>query len=516
MTYPGRLRLVGAVAAVLWPVASGVAAGAAQRPPAGADREAPPAAVAVTNYADATTVRHCAALIRGTLADASATSVVVVNESSTRPTRRMTGLAHKGRFVALSELVPGANTLSIQAGARKTALTLFYTPQTNPYVIRVIYLTDNTGDTRFQTPLKDDPQDYRGKLDTAMKLMQTFTAERLHDLGFGRVTFNLELDAEGRVAVHTLRGSLSIREYHKLEDVKWYEDACRLVRRNMGNPRAKDLVILAFTRFDAEARRSYGHTALGGGDLAMFGGGDLFAWPDSLGEVQKAFMNAQRVDPGQFLSDSVGRHAFWAIASTTIGAALHELGHTLDLPHCRDNMGVMSRGFDHLNRVFTLVEPPHAGRDKPCEFKEDEKACFEPASAAWLKAGRWFALDKRTYHDRRDTHMRFDALSRSVVIESGNGIAAVVLGVGGEAAKNIPLHSMTPRRFLLPMSSLDKGMSVDNVTIRVMDAQGMGTAAELRNLVAEQEKAAPSAAPKPQGGVQGRALDGPGRGNLSR
>ena len=125
--------------------------------------------VRVTNYADGETVRFPTPLLAGELSDADLKSVTVTNASSNRATRQMEGLAHKGKFKVLTELVPGKNTLRLRAGPAARSLTLVYKPQTNPYVVRVIYFTDKTGETAFQTPIAKDPQDWRGKLDTAMK-----------------------------------------------------------------------------------------------------------------------------------------------------------------------------------------------------------------------------------------------------------------------------------------------------------------------------------------------------------
>jgi hypothetical protein len=145
-------------------------------------------AISLTNYTNGTTIRYPVPLIRGKLADANATSIKVINTSSNRNTRQMEGLAYEGNFKVLTELVPGNNKLIIRAGRGELALTLNYKPQTNPYVVRVFYLTDKIGNTEYQTPIENDLQDYRGKLETAMKLMQTFCAERMNDLGFGRVS----------------------------------------------------------------------------------------------------------------------------------------------------------------------------------------------------------------------------------------------------------------------------------------------------------------------------------------
>ena len=46
------------------------------------------------------------------------------------------------------------------------------------------------------------------------------------------------------------------------------------------------------------------------------------------------------------------REFYWANYSTSVGASLHELGHTFDLAHTPT--GVMARGFDDLYRVFTV------------------------------------------------------------------------------------------------------------------------------------------------------------------
>ena len=38
--------------------------------------------------------------------------------------------------------------------------------------------------------------------------------------------------------------------------------------------------------------------------------------------------------------------------ATTLGAMIHELGHTLDLGHTEN--GIMARGFDDMDRFFTI------------------------------------------------------------------------------------------------------------------------------------------------------------------
>lgn len=441
--------------------------------------------IRLTNYTDNTTIRHPVPLIRGTLADANATSVTIINTSSNRTTRKMKGLAHKGTFKALTELVPGANKLIIKAGKDELPLTLNYKPQTNPHVVRVFFLTDKTGSTEFQTPLENDPHDYRGKLGTAMKLMQTFTAERMHDLGFGRTTFNLELDEAGRVKVRTLRGEDTAEHYHKTDGLKLWQYAGRLIRRNHPNRCAKDLVVPAFTRFDPNTKKAYAHTALGGGQLALFGGANLFTWPSSIADAQKAFTDTTRIDTAKFFSDSVGRHTFWATASTTIGAALHELGHTFGLPHSQAPHDIMTRGFDRFNRAFTLIEPPHARRKTPYEFNESQIARWEPPSAAWLKFNRWFALDDKEFTGENKTEITADDNLRTIRVSSQNGIGAIVLGTTDTAAGHVPIdhNQPPPQDITVPMAQFGKFLTGDKPAIRVIDALGFAKTVPLNNLM---------------------------------
>jgi len=445
------------------------------------------APIALTNYEDGATIRYPVPIIRGTLADATASEVTVVNTTSKRDTREMKGLVHRGEFIALSELVPGENKLVVRAGKHKLPLTLHYKPQTNPYLVRVVYFTDKEGNTAYQTPLKDDKQDWRGKLDTAMKLLQSFTAESLNDGGFGRRTFHIELDEDGRVKVHLLKGDRSMADYHKLDGNQLYGHIGGTIRRKLWRPRTNYLAIPAFTRLDPETGKLYAHTALGGGNLALFGGGDLFAWPSSLGEVQPAFLNATRVDPKRVFSDSVGRHTFWAIVSTTIGAALHELGHTFGLPHTNHPHDIMTRGIDRLNRFVTFVEPPHARRGKPYEFKANEIACWPPVSAAALAHCRHFALDDREWNDTNTTEVSLDTEHAEIVVRSGNGVRYI--GAFRNTATRhfyhpAPVGEPAPKEVRISAAELGKRIKSDAFTLRILDGQGLWKGADMAALLA--------------------------------
>lgn len=50
------------------------------------------------------------------------------------------------------------------------------------------------------------------------------------------------------------------------------------------------------------------------------------------------------------------RGTYWANYATGLGASIHELGHCFDLAHTPK--GIMARGFDDMNCVFTMWRQP--------------------------------------------------------------------------------------------------------------------------------------------------------------
>ncbi|MHB8864132.1 MAG: hypothetical protein ACYC6N_17145 [Pirellulaceae bacterium] len=435
---------------------------------------APPAtqqAIRLTNYLDGETIRFPVPIIRGELADETVTSVSLVNTSSQRDTREMSGLAHKGHFSVLTELVPGINTLVLRAGDKDIPFELTYQPQTNPYFVRCVYLTDRSGATQYQSPLENDPQDYAAKLDTAMKIMQAFTAERNHDLGFGRRTFNLELDKQGKVKVHHFKQPWPAEHYYGIDDGEWWGEVVEELGRAFPMQYAKNVAIAAYTRFDPATQTTRGHTALGGGELALFGSGNLFTWPSRLQDVQPAFMDTRPLDPEKIFSDSVGRDTFWGAASTTMGATLHELCHTFGLPHTREPMDIMTRGFDQFNRAFTFVDPPNAANPQAIEFREDQIACFPAISAAALVPCRWFAMTDRTYPDDGKISARIDDAYENIIVRSDAAVAYIGWSEEGDAVYHT-VPARDSRRVVLPLHQVRKHVKSDDFNLRVIDEHG--------------------------------------------
>lgn len=444
------------------------------------------APISVTNYTFGETVRYPVVLLKGFVSSPDVNEIFVINKSSTKRTRVMKGLVYKGKFKVLSELVPGENYLVLKSGSAILNFKLRYLPQTNPYYVRVIYFVDSSGDTRYQTPFLDDPQDFRGKLDTIAKILQTFTAEKLYDMGFPRRTFNLELDEKGDVLVHILKGDKTKEEYWKMDGGELYGEIAREIAQKMPDPYAKNLVVPAFTYYDPGTKKLYSHAALGGGNQALMGGVNLFAWPNNLREVQLYFMDDTIIDTNKVFSDSVWRDTVWGCASTTIGAALHELGHTFGLPHSQDPYDIMSRGFDYFTRVFTLIEPPHARRLQPYEFNENEEAHWSPMNVEAMLANRWFAMDKKEFKDQNLTDIYLDREGERLVIQSPYGLKFVGFDYKGESIFYEPLfpQKKVSKKVDVPLAKLGRKIgSEKEITIRVVDGEGNDTYAGIEELL---------------------------------
>lgn len=444
-----------------------------------ADSAAPWAATSapihLTNYQSGETIRYPAPLIRGVLTDQSLTQVTVINTSSDRPSGKMVGQAHDGRFKALAELIPGENHLLIRAGEEELAIKLTYRPSTNSFFVRVIYATDNSDDTTYQSPDPNDEQNYADKIDAAMKLMQTAVAERMHDLGFGRRTFNLEFDDNGKVLVHPHQGDWPAKSYYELDDQTWHGRIHQEIRRRWPSHRAKNLVIAAYTRYDAKNRRRLGHTALGGAGTALVGGGNLFTWPSHLDEAQSAFLNVQPIDRDRFIDDSAGRGVYWGAVSTTIGAALHELGHTFGLPHTNDPADIMTRGFDYFHRIFVLTEAPSRLSTEFASFDESSEAKFAPISAAALAASPWMqANDPDVQWDGR-IDVRYDDKQQALIVDADYGVRYLGALVDGEMRffQAPTIHDPAPNKWTVSLSDIRNTVGEATFVIRIIDGQGL-------------------------------------------
>lgn len=322
--------------------------------------------ISILSPADGEVLFYPLAVICGTTTEREAKSVHVLrydkhdlaynekSEAETFPVRN-------GKFKALFLLRPGTNHIKISHSSGFTKFKTFSLshalfPADSPRV-RLVYLLTSDSNGIFQTPdpltqedaLNEGPR----RLLTAGLMIQAATAEMLHNQGLGRRTFALAPE----VMTYRLHGLNSAKALG-LEDQDLYHHIADELSSTPDRSEIIDIVVMSFTR--KKNGRLFAHTALGGGQLALFGGASMFTWPSSVRDICPAFLDARPIDSDRFFDDSGGRGARLgrrASTSTTIGALLHELGHCLSLPHpCADadanGGGIMSRGFDDFDRLF--------------------------------------------------------------------------------------------------------------------------------------------------------------------
>lgn len=445
--------------------------------------------IAVANYANGETVRYPLVLLRGTLSDATLESVTVINESSKLDSREMAGNARKGRFKALAELVPGKNRLVVQADKSRLPFTLTYKPQTNPYKIRAVLFADKTGDPTYDTPFKDDSQDYKAKWDASLKLLQTFTADEMHRQGYGRKTFNLELDDNGKVIVHIVKGRGSFEEMQKISGYDAYDASGAAIGEQLPAGHFKNLVCVAFSRHIKGTGAATAYAALGGGDVALMGGACFYAWPTGVKNIRKTFMGDEQIDEMNFHADDVGRFAVWATAATTVGSGLHEIGHALTLPHTKNySNGIMLRGADTLNRYLGFVDPPCRQHKEYREFNDDGEPCWSDVCAASLAASRWMAMDDRRYTEKNTIGYSLDAGTGDVVVRSEEGLAFVCVEIPGASEKFDKRASLAslPKEIRLPLADIAKYYKTSKLTLRAEDGMGHYRDAFLAEMLARE------------------------------
>lgn len=438
--------------------------------------------ISVTNHESGSTIRYSVLLLQGTVPTGSA-ELKIENLNAPKYAGQVRAAVDTGRFKALIELSPGKNSLRLSTGSESepTRFEINYQPQSNPHYVRLVWMTDNSGETRFAAPSNETKQDYEARLRTAALLMQTFTAERMNQLGYGHRTFRLERDAEGRVIVNTWKGPLDKEDYYAMGDSgRWWNNVRTWINRDHGDPLAKNVVLAAYTRKDPRSGEMKGHTALGGANLGLFGSASVFSWPSDISSAVDVFRDDSKFDVSGVHDDSVGRSTIWGLASTTIGATLHETGHAFGLPHCEDGRGIMTRGFDQFNRAFTFRDPPSGRSRADVPFGREQEAYFAPVSASYLRWSRWFQLDDVKLLDGRPK-LTVDQEAGTLTIECNSGVAWVGFHVKGNirsfreyAAEN------PPKSVTLSLEEIGAELKEPPSRIRAMSAGGQENAVDLQ------------------------------------
>jgi hypothetical protein len=101
-----------------------------------------------------------------------------------------------------------------------------------------------------------------------------------------------------------------------------------------------------------------GHAALGGGTdrikLAIFGSQGLHSWPMNWESIHKSFTDCTPLNVNEVANDCNECGQYWECLCVSLGAFMHEIGHSLGCPH--QEHGVMLRDYVTMNRKFLTTE----------------------------------------------------------------------------------------------------------------------------------------------------------------
>ncbi len=426
----------------------------------------PQSQITIDNIEPGTVVRHPVVILEGTAKD---DTIAIGGDWKSAGRFPVAG----GRWQGFAELKPGKNMIVLQAGKHILKYLIEYKPMTTPHKVLTLFLKSSDGKDEYYTNHLGDKFPIRDKMDVAMKLLQAACAESMYKQGFGRKTFNLELEKDGKVKLHTIQVPKTAAEMRAMENVDAWFYAYKQIETKFDAKLYRWCGMLGWTRFDSFSGKKEGHMALGGGAQALFGGASMGWWPATFKEVPLKFADTYRIDPNAMFEDSAGRHTVWANVSTAYGAMLHELGHTLGLPHSADRFSVMSRGFDYFNRWFTSVEPATGSESKSKTPAADERMRWDAYSAAKLNLNPWFSADGQQQAESAGPKITVKA--DEVTIESSPGIQ--LWGVDRDDTTAVfETTKESPKTLTLSLENLRKRLgTTKEFRVTAIDANGRQT-----------------------------------------
>ncbi|KAL6930893.1 hypothetical protein ACO0R3_004017 [Hanseniaspora guilliermondii] len=313
-----------------------------------------------------------------------------------------------GFFKATIELVPGSNPLIFTTNSNHILnFAINFTPLTSNKPIHLCLLVAK------DSPLKYDTNDIKEanlsgethlnlaiqKLQIAGRLAQAYTNEQMYRNGYSQRTMQFVEEfstsklyrqdpnlSKSNIKIHILRSSYTTKEILNpdiaqqnpngknrgklfeiaIEEINKYDNGRLIKNYSSANP-IQAAVIFMDTKYDSKNNMILGHAALGGGNdivkLAIFGSHGLYCWPSYFEDLSAIMLNNNRVvDNGLPVSNDNGEAGtVFETFSTTLGAFIHEIGHSLTLPH--RTYGVMLRDYIVLHRSFMSREVSGRGNN---------------------------------------------------------------------------------------------------------------------------------------------------------
>ncbi|CAH6723262.1 putative zinc metalloproteinase [[Candida] jaroonii] len=310
-------------------------------------------------------------------------------------------------------------------------LSLLYYPLNNkPIHLCVILGRDSNGS--YDMPKYRTARGEVANLDMAVKklkvagrLMQAYTQDEMRLSGLSNRTFQFveeTTDQQGifgynvksptphqEVKVHVLRSPKTVAELRDpnlaQQNAKGtntgglFSHALDLIKnsplygaRNQSGTCIQCAVIYLDAHYDVGQDLILTHAALGGGNgdikLAIFGSHGLHSWPSNFPQTTSTFLDATHLSKREVANDANQCGTSWECLNITMGAFMHEIGHSLGSPHQVN--GVMLRDYIWWNRSFMT-------RESECLRTSSRGGIIGPNGWPGNQVCHWNILDKFRY-----------------------------------------------------------------------------------------------------------------------
>lgn len=315
------------------------------------------AEIKISNFTDGDIVGYPLVIIKGT----SAQEIAVKNRPSC--------ISHRGNeFRIVLDIVPGTNRIVINNSLESKILNIELKPPENKKKFSACYFVPENGDERYQTIDGTDEYKWKPRIQTSLKMIQSFIAEDLYKIGAGKRTIHFVSDPNLNPDVELVKMPYSTTELHLMNSDDLYKAYCKCLKEQ--HIYYEDLKFIAIPSF---TRGQKNHFALGGSYLATYSSIALQCWPDSTDTIDdKAYDTT-------LLPESMYEYKWRKTVSTqggaTIGGLMHEVGHSLGLHHEGSKLSIMQRGFEYFYAAFVFN-----GMDEP-SFEEQRK---EMINSEWI------------------------------------------------------------------------------------------------------------------------------------
>ncbi|KAJ1554318.1 hypothetical protein HK096_004142 [Nowakowskiella sp. JEL0078] len=319
-------------------------------------------------------------------------------------------------FKALVPLETGWNTLIFVDANSESTFLIEYLPNFKAPPLHLAILIGADSEETFDVPAHKEDQNTLeiaiARLRMQGYLWQAFTAEQMYRHGFERRTFRFEEDFQPdtitikkelrqTARVTLIRSSLTVAELREWNSPTTkrpdYFDIWLKELTAHGAPFDSPCYVAGMfldSHYDSALGDTRCHCALGGGAgnirLGIFGSHTVHAWPGNLEELAGCLLDMTPNDPSRTANDNGEcgtSYKAWCVGS---GAFLHEVGHSLTLTHTPS--GIMSRGFNHFNRSFMVIEYSDNGTLSGITPEMEDGAHWHRADALRLRFHPCLAL----------------------------------------------------------------------------------------------------------------------------